>query len=345
MRLDRYNGKSFAILMDDETKIGVARRRITRYLDQLGCDSVFVSEVAIIVMELSVNLMKHALGKKMLIFRSTLHHQRQNIEVISIDEGPYIEQLKEALKDGFSTQGTLGIGLGSVKRLSDKFDYYSVKDMGNVFIAQKYTDKLKPAASTHKNFDFLCAPVEGVHECGDDIAIDMLTESGMRLMMTDGMGHGERAQDSCTLAREVFFQHPEMSLKEVIKTIDHKIKDIRGLDMLLMDIVEEGGRAMVNCAAVGNISVYKVDIGGREVARHVPNPGKVGYQIYNVKEASYSLAQGEVLIAHTDGMLPLKGFCSKLLGLPSTVIASSCFLKSSIPSDDSSIFVYKNATS
>jgi serine/threonine-protein kinase RsbT len=46
------------------------------------------------------------------------------------DNGPGIADLQQALKDGFSTGGGLGLGLGGAKRLSNEFDIASTPGHG-----------------------------------------------------------------------------------------------------------------------------------------------------------------------------------------------------------------------
>ncbi len=48
------------------------------------------------------------------------------IELITIDSGPGLRDVRAAMRDGHSTVGTLGIGLGAIRRLADSCDLYSV---------------------------------------------------------------------------------------------------------------------------------------------------------------------------------------------------------------------------
>lgn len=79
------------------------------------------ANLATIVLELGTNIVKYAGGGKILLrtLRSSL---RQAIEVLAVDEGPGIVDIEQALQDHFTTGGTLGLGLGSVKRLASEFE-------------------------------------------------------------------------------------------------------------------------------------------------------------------------------------------------------------------------------
>jgi serine/threonine-protein kinase RsbT len=53
------------------------------------------------------------------------HGSRTGLRLIFEDKGPGIADLALALKDGFTTGGGLGLGLGGARRLSSEFDLVS----------------------------------------------------------------------------------------------------------------------------------------------------------------------------------------------------------------------------
>jgi serine/threonine-protein kinase RsbT len=50
---------------------------------------------------------------------------RRGLRLIFEDKGPGIADLEAALRDGFTTGGGLGLGLGGARRLSSEFDLWS----------------------------------------------------------------------------------------------------------------------------------------------------------------------------------------------------------------------------
>lgn len=52
------------------------------------------------------------------------------IEVVVTDEGPGIPDVEAAFADGFSTRRGLGLGLGAVRRLSDRFKIETAVGLG-----------------------------------------------------------------------------------------------------------------------------------------------------------------------------------------------------------------------
>lgn len=55
---------------------------------------------------------------------------RSGLRLVFEDHGPGIPDLDLALKDGYTTSGGLGLGLGGSKRLVNEFDIWSVPGEG-----------------------------------------------------------------------------------------------------------------------------------------------------------------------------------------------------------------------
>jgi len=56
--------------------------------------------------------------------------QRRGVRLEFVDQGPGIADIAQALTDGFTSGGGLGLGLGGAKRLSDDFDIASQPGQG-----------------------------------------------------------------------------------------------------------------------------------------------------------------------------------------------------------------------
>ena len=74
--------------------------------------------------ELARNALEHGGGGKMRleVLNSGI---RRGVRVTFADQGPGIANIEQALRDGFTTGGGLGLGLGGAKRLSNEFDIVS----------------------------------------------------------------------------------------------------------------------------------------------------------------------------------------------------------------------------
>ena len=88
---------------------------------------------------------------------------RPGIEMVTIDAGPGFRDAGAALRDGHSTSGTLGIGLGAIRRLADFCDLYSVPGHGTALVA-RFWPAPQPGAVPYAG---LVRPITGETECGD----------------------------------------------------------------------------------------------------------------------------------------------------------------------------------
>ena len=106
--------------VNDEKSKMVALAMLRRRLLELGVTEPLVSKLMTIASELGVNIVKYA-SRGNLFLKQIQLGRRRGLEISAIDEGPGIADVDQALKDHFSTQGTLGLGLPGVKRMVDDF--------------------------------------------------------------------------------------------------------------------------------------------------------------------------------------------------------------------------------
>ncbi|WP_420118983.1 ATP-binding protein, partial [Micromonospora sp.] len=87
------------------------RRAAERLGGQLGLGENRVAELAIVAAELTSNLVKHA-QEGVLLLRPVRTADAAGVELVAVDSGPGMADLTVSSRDGHSTTGTLGIGLG-----------------------------------------------------------------------------------------------------------------------------------------------------------------------------------------------------------------------------------------
>ncbi len=93
--------------------------------------------IATAVSELARNMWRYA-GKGDIFLKLLDRNAANGIEVIAVDHGPGIRDVEQALKDHFSTSGSLGLGLPGVKRLMDEFDIESERGSGTTVTTRKW---------------------------------------------------------------------------------------------------------------------------------------------------------------------------------------------------------------
>lgn len=63
----------------------------------------------------------------------------RGIEIVAEDNGPGIADISSALRDHFSSSGTLGLGLPGVRRMVDSFDIRSAVGQGTTVRVVKWS--------------------------------------------------------------------------------------------------------------------------------------------------------------------------------------------------------------
>ena len=107
-----------------------------------------------------------------------------------------MQDTDRCLRDGYSTGGSAGTGLGAVRRLSSEFDIYSVPGQGTVVMA-------RIGARPAERFGAISLPLKGETECGDSWAI-YFDGHTIEVMVVDGLGHGGFAATAAEKAQEIF---------------------------------------------------------------------------------------------------------------------------------------------
>ena len=89
--------------------------------------------------ELVRNMLRYANGGTCLI--EVVSNGRMNgVRLIFSDKGPGIPDIAQAMRDGFSTGKSLGLGLPGTKRLVNEFDIKSIVGEGTVITILKWAN-------------------------------------------------------------------------------------------------------------------------------------------------------------------------------------------------------------
>jgi serine/threonine-protein kinase RsbT len=87
--------------------------------------------------ELTTNILKYA-GRGIVTVARVVEKARSGIEIVAEDRGPGIADVQAAMKDHFSTSGTLGLGLPGVRRMMDEFEMVSTVGKGTRVRVRKW---------------------------------------------------------------------------------------------------------------------------------------------------------------------------------------------------------------
>ena len=113
------------------------RNRVKEYAVKIGMSVLNQTKLITAASELVRNMLKYANGGNVCI--EVVSKGRDNgIRLIFKDSGPGIADVGLAMKDGFSTGKSLGVGLPGARRLVNEFDIKSIAGEGTTVTIIKW---------------------------------------------------------------------------------------------------------------------------------------------------------------------------------------------------------------
>jgi serine/threonine-protein kinase RsbT len=129
--------KDIRVPINSDQDIVIARQKGRSLAVSLGFSYGDATLLATAISELARNIVTYAKAGDIRL--SAINGAvRQGIQVVAQDEGPGIPDVQQALRDGFSTSGSLGLGLPGVKRLVDDFQIVSDVNRGTTVTVKKW---------------------------------------------------------------------------------------------------------------------------------------------------------------------------------------------------------------
>jgi anti-sigma regulatory factor (Ser/Thr protein kinase) len=286
-----------SIQVEEPTQVGAARREAVALAAKLGFDEERTGRVGLVVTELGNNLVRHATGGRCLVGVAAGRRADPCVEVLALDTGPGMASFETCLRDGYSTAGTLGTGLGAAKRLADEFAYFSAPGKGTV-IAARIGRSDSQAAASSPAFDIsgVCLAAPGETESGDAWAVRQSNRK-LAVVVADGLGHGTAAAQASTAATSVF-EALEGTPSAILGKAHQALGSTRGAAVAVAELDAEQG--IVTFAGAGNV-IGRL-ISGVEDRSLLSQNGTVGLQIRQLKDIVYPWPEHSLFVLHSDGI-------------------------------------------
>jgi anti-sigma regulatory factor (Ser/Thr protein kinase) len=282
-------------LLEDRSQIGNARRAAAGMAELLGFDETQAGRVGLVINESGTNILKHA-GRGRLLLRPIECEGIGGIEVIALDKGPGIADLNTSLRDGHSTTGTLGGGLGALSRASHDFQVHTQAGKGTALRMELWSRPI-PEREPPIQFGGLCLPKPGETVSGDAWSVELFRDQ-LTVLVADGLGHGVEAHEAARLATETLAAHPRYEPLELVEACHGALARSRGAAVAVAKLNASAARG--SFAGVGNI-VCRAEHSG--ASRHVVSyNGIVGHTMRKTQEQAFPWPQGALLILHSDGL-------------------------------------------
>ena len=324
--------QSTIIAVTDPSAAGEARRRAVAMASSFGWPPEDSGRLAIGVTEAATNLVKHAtMGE--IHLRACGTGYGDGIEMIASDRGPGMHRVQDFLRDGFSTKGTSGEGLGAIERLATEFDICSVPGKGTVMVARFYrSSSVVPSLRVGS----IQSPIRGEDVCGDSWGV-RFEDGAAVILLADGLGHGIGAATASRKAVEILMGSVVTRPLALLELVHGALRGTRGAAVAIARI--DFAAASISFAGVGNISAV---LSRDDTVQHLISPsGTAGDMVRKMQEYVYPWTPYSRLLMHSDGLTTswkLSEY-AHLIGKDPALIAASLFREARRERDDACVVV------
>jgi len=324
------------IVVEERSQVAQARREAVALARRLSIDDAVADRLGLVVTETATNLVKHGTGGRLLL--SPLPAGGiVGVEVIAIDNGPGMQNVTASMRDGHSTAGSPGLGLGSISRLASNLDIYSQKDVGTVMRFEVWgAAGLPPTAAS---FGGVC-----IAKPGEDVAGDAWTmqaaDGQWRMLVVDGLGHGTGAATAAQAALRVAEQAAALDPVALLESLHGALRTTRGAAAAAATVAPHAAKGVF--AGIGNIrGLVHTHDGERNLVSH---NGTLGHQVRKFQAFEFTFAKRALLVMHSDGIATHWNF-SAYPGLTRhhpAVIAATIYRDHARIRDDATVAVLRN---
>jgi serine/threonine-protein kinase RsbT len=125
------------VAIEHESDIVTARQKGRELAAATGFASTDQTMIALAISEIARNIISYAQRGKVILGRLD-EGGRRGVVVVAQDDGPGIADIELAMRDGFSTTKSLGLGLPGAKRVMDDFELVSLPGHGTTVTMKKW---------------------------------------------------------------------------------------------------------------------------------------------------------------------------------------------------------------
>lgn len=282
----------YSVSIEHGSDVSEARRFARMAATDVGLSETDAERAAIVATEGGTNLLKHAGGGEIFVRPDV---PREVVDLIIVDRGPGMSNMAECLRDGYTTVGTRGNGLGAIVRQSDLFDGYSLLGKGTVLVAR--VRGAHAAKADAAPIDGLSLSKKGEQACGDNWSVRH-EDGSSTILVADGLGHGDIAATAANEAISVFGTAPVLTPLDLLDRVHRALAHTRGAAVAVARLDRRA--RCVTYAGVGNIAATIESDGP---ARHLVSlHGTAGHQVRRLQDFTYPWTTDDVLVMHSDGV-------------------------------------------
>ena len=290
---------SLSVSVGETSGVEEARRVAVRLAERLELGEPAIARVAQFVTAAATNVIEHATRGEIL-----LRALAPGLEVLVLDQGPGIANVSAALRDGFSTVGSPGLGLGAMARLSTFFEITSTVHKGTAVLS-----RIGPAAPVEADarlqWGVVCVPKRGEEACGDAWAVAAGAADRSTVLVVDGLGHGLLAYQAALEALRSFQEHsdegPELALTSMHEALRASVSNAMDRGAVAAIAQVDWRSRELRYAGAGNIAgtLVRVEEPANSLVSH---RGTLGQTVTRFQEFTHAWPDRGLLVLHSDGL-------------------------------------------
>ncbi|AOU98879.1 hypothetical protein BI364_13740 [Acidihalobacter yilgarnensis] len=289
-------------IIRDESGQVLLRSRLRAVARRMGFSSAARERMELVCNEMTSNQIKFSAGTGVVQLWESAWPAA--IDLFVLDYGPGIVDLPAASRDGYTTAGTMGKGLGAIKRLADNSAFYSQSARtsaatgwhGMSVWARFYQDRsVEPEAAPPARVGMYLRAYQDDRYNGDGLFVQSRGQR-TRWLHLDGLGHGIAAAEVVHPLRQMLDM--DVSLDELMGAISKRLRGGRGAVGLLGEVDAYAGTASL--CGVGDMLAYHVN----ENARHeiALAPGILGHAHRRAELQTMTFPAWDMIITASDGI-------------------------------------------
>lgn len=281
----------------ENSQVAEARRMARALARQSGFGEQDLARIALVITEVATNLVKYSDEGELLV-SSVEVGRKPEIDIIALDRGPGIKNLAGSLRNGYSTSGSPGTGLGAIIRQSAIFDIYTQPGKGTaVFSRVRPTQRSARGSCCELEIGAVCKAAPGENVSGDAWKALSQPDAG-QIVIVDGLGHGPAAAEAAREAVRAFDATPHISPASTVSAMNGPLRSTRGAAVAVVRIDFTAGT--IAFAGIGNISGTLIN--GDVRRKMVSHNGIVGHAVRNIQEFVYPCSRNTLVVLHSDGL-------------------------------------------
>lgn len=334
---ERAGFPSTRVLVEEASQVAHARREALALGRRTSLDTAAADRLALAVTEAATNLVKHASGGSVLL-APLARATATGMEVIALDRGPGMRSVAASMRDGHSTAGSPGFGLGSISRLASNLDIYSQPGVGTVLRFEIWRANAVHAPGPIA-FGGICVAKPGEDDCGDGWLVQS-ADGRHSVLVVDGVGHGAQAATAARTALRIAQENVRREPVAVLESMHAALRSTRGAAAALATLAPHA--ACGSFAGIGNIrSLVRAPEATRNLVSH---NGTLGHQVRRFQAFDFAFPPNALLVLHSDGIATRWAF-DAYPGLERhhpAVIAATIYRDHARGRDDATVVVLRN---